>query len=45
LQGVKRLARERAKAIRLRIPQLKECKNHFDKKKEKGKDTGLKASV
>jgi hypothetical protein len=21
----------------LRIPQLKDCKNHFDKKKEKGK--------
>jgi len=25
-----------AKAITLRIPQLKDCKNHFDKKKEKG---------
>jgi DNA gyrase/topoisomerase IV subunit B len=23
----------------LRIPQLKDCKNHFDKKKEKGKGT------
>jgi DNA gyrase subunit B/topoisomerase-4 subunit B len=39
LQNVKKLARERAKAITLRIPQLKDCKNHFDKKKEKGKDT------
>jgi len=39
LQEVKKLARERAKAITLRIPQLKDCKNHFDKKKEKGKDT------
>ena len=28
-----------AKAITLRIPQLKDCKNHFDKKKEKGKGT------
>jgi len=37
LQNVKKLARERAKAITLRIPQLKDCKNHFDKKKEKGK--------
>lgn len=39
LQQVKKLARERAKAITLRIPQLKDCKNHFDKKKEKGKGT------
>jgi len=39
LQEVKKLARERAKAITLRIPQLKDCKNHFDAKKEKGKGT------
>ena len=39
LQAVKKLARDRAKAITLRIPQLKDCKNHFDKKKEKGKGT------
>jgi topoisomerase-4 subunit B len=39
LQEVKKLSRERAKAISLRIPQLKDCKNHFDKKKEKGKGT------
>lgn len=39
LQNVKKLARERAKAITLRIPQLKDCKNHFDKKKEKGAGT------
>ena len=39
LQEVKKLSRERAKAITLRIPQLKDCKNHFDKKKEKGKGT------
>lgn len=39
LQNVKKLARERAKAITLRIPQLKDCKNHFDKKKDKGKGT------
>ena len=36
LQEVKKLSRERAKAISLRIPQLKDCKNHYDKKKEKG---------
>ena len=36
LQEVKKLARERAKAITMRIPQLKDCKVHFDKKKGKG---------
>src|SRR5260221_707028 len=39
LQAVKKLARERAKSITLRIPQLKDCKNHFDQKKEKGRGT------
>jgi hypothetical protein len=34
-----------AKAITLRIPQLKDCNNHFDKKKEKGKGTSFKATV
>src|SRR6185312_3269770 len=37
LQDVKKLARERAKAITFRIPQLKDCKVHFDKAKNKGK--------
>src|SRR5262249_23332320 len=37
LQEVKKLARERAKAISLCIPQLKDCKIHFDKAKGKGK--------
>jgi DNA gyrase subunit B/topoisomerase-4 subunit B len=36
LQEVKKLARERAKAITIRIPQLKDCKLHFDKAKGKG---------
>jgi topoisomerase-4 subunit B len=31
LQEVKKLARERAKAITLRIPQLKDCKHHSTK--------------
>lgn len=39
LQAVKKMARERAKAINLRIPQLKDCKQHYDKKKGKGKGT------
>ena len=37
LQEVKKLARERAKAITLRIPQLKDCKIHFDKARDKGR--------
>ncbi len=37
LQEVKKLARERAKAITYRIPQLKDCKQHFDQKKDKGR--------
>ncbi len=37
LQEVKKLARERAKAITIRIPQLKDCKTLFDKAKAKGK--------
>jgi len=37
LQEVKKLARERAKAITIRIPQLKDCKMHFNKAKDKGK--------
>jgi topoisomerase IV subunit B len=39
LQDVKKLARERAKAITIRIPQLKDCKDHFNKAKGKGKGT------
>jgi topoisomerase IV subunit B len=41
LQAVKKLARERAKAISLRIPQLKDCKLHFDRKRDKGRGTML----
>lgn len=37
LQEVKKLARDRAKAITIRIPQLKDCKVHYDKKRGKGK--------
>ena len=37
LQEVKKLARDRAKAITIRIPQLKDCKVHLDKAKAKGK--------
>jgi DNA gyrase subunit B/topoisomerase-4 subunit B len=41
LQEVKKLARERARAITLRIPQLKDCRQHFDKKRDKGRGTML----
>ena len=37
LQEVKKLARERAKAITIRIPQLKDCRLHYDQAKGKGK--------
>lgn len=39
LLEVKKLARERAKAVSLRIPQLKDCKSHFDRKRGKGQGT------
>ena len=39
LQQVKKLARDRAKAVTIRIPQLKDCKNHFNKLKCKGRGT------
>jgi DNA gyrase subunit B/topoisomerase-4 subunit B len=37
LQEVKKLARERSKAISLRIPQLKDCRVHLDKARGKGR--------
>ena len=39
LMAVKKLARERSKAVSLRIPQLKDCKKHFNKEKGKDLDT------
>jgi topoisomerase-4 subunit B len=39
LQEVKKLARDRAKAITLHIPQLKDCKHHYNKEKGKGAGT------
>ena len=34
LNSVKKLARERSKSVSIRIPQLKDCKFHFDKTKQ-----------
>src|SRR3954464_7964553 len=39
LQEVKKLARDRAKAITIRIPQLKDCKVHLNKAKDKGHES------
>ncbi|MEM7392130.1 MAG: ATP-binding protein, partial [Verrucomicrobiota bacterium] len=36
LQSVKKMAREKAKAVSIRVPQLKDCKVHYNKKKDKG---------
>ena len=41
LQQVKKLARERAKSVSLRIPQLKDCKVHLDGKKGRGSESML----
>ena len=39
LNSVKKLARERSKAVSIRVPQLKDCKRHYDKEKAKHEDT------
>jgi len=39
LQSIKKMARERARATSLRIPQLKDCKNHFKKRTGRGSET------
>jgi DNA gyrase subunit B/topoisomerase-4 subunit B len=36
LQSVKKMARQRAKAVSIRIPQLKDCKTHLNKKRRTG---------
>jgi len=41
LQTVNKLARERARAVSIRVPQLKDCKQHFDRRKQKGLETKL----
>ena len=39
LQQVKKAARERAKAVSIRVPQLKDCKHHFNREKGTGEDS------
>ena len=41
LQTVKKLARERSKAVSIRIPQLKDCKSHLDPRRRRGLDSML----
>ena len=41
LNSVKKLARDRSKAVSIRIPQLKDCKNHFNRKKQKHLETQI----
>jgi len=39
LNSVKKLARERSKAVTIRVPQLKDCKQHLNKLRGTGTDT------
>lgn len=39
LNSVKKLARERSRAVSIRVPQLKDCKRHFCKEKDSHGDT------
>jgi topoisomerase-4 subunit B len=41
LQSVRKLARERARTVSIRVPQLKDCKDHYNQKTGRGEDTEL----
>jgi DNA gyrase subunit B/topoisomerase-4 subunit B len=41
LQSIKKLARERSRATSIRVPQLKDCKAHFDRASGAGQDSML----
>ncbi len=41
LNSVKKLARERSKSVSIRIPQLKDCKHHYNREKQKHLDTQI----
>lgn len=40
IQAVKKQSREKAKKMNLKIPKLKDCKNHYGDKDRKGNDIG-----
>jgi len=39
LQSIKKMARERARATSLRVPQLKDCKTHYNKRNGHGSES------
>jgi topoisomerase-4 subunit B len=39
LQSVKKIARDRSRAVTVRVPQLKDCKIHLNKLKERGRES------
>ena len=41
LASVKKAARERSKSVSIRIPQLRDCKQHYDAKRQKGLGTEI----
>jgi DNA gyrase subunit B/topoisomerase-4 subunit B len=41
LQAIKKMARERARATSIRVPQLKDCKIHYDRRTGRGADSML----
>ncbi len=41
LQSIKRMARERARATSIRVPQLKDCRIHFDRRSGRGMESML----
>jgi len=41
LQSIKKMARERARATSIRVPQLKDCKIHYDKRTGRGTESML----
>ena len=41
LLSVKKMARERSRAVSVRVPQLRDCKTHFNMKKGKGAESSI----
>jgi DNA gyrase subunit B/topoisomerase-4 subunit B len=41
LQNVKKMARERSRSCTIRVPQLKDCKVHFNRRKGQGLESSL----
>jgi DNA gyrase/topoisomerase IV subunit B len=41
LLTVKKMARERSKAVSIRVPQLRDCKTHYNRKRNTGRDATI----